>query len=411
LLVKTSDPPAPISSGLSSLTYTFGSGDAFLIASKYPSQLGNHISVALTNTDPDLDVGQYKLRVYYKGNLVETFTVSKDPDGRDGYGRNIYLQNIRSNYITIIDNPATAVVYTFATPVNLQGGAHTTPTSGQVISGYDQFRNKIYPVYVFMDGGYDTLAVKTNLIDICETSRKYSFAILSAPINVTDSATDLVNWRTNTLAANTSRAALYAPVIKIYNKDADVEVLTSPDGVVGAIYARTFRDYEPWYAPAGFTRGVLRVLDVKPVYSEGEINLLYDRQVNVLYKDPLNGIAVWGQKTLQTKPSKLDRVNVRLLMNVIEEATENFLKNFIFEFNDELTRLLIRNQLESYLSEVASRRGLYDFRVVCDESNNTPAIIDANGLVVDVYVKPISVAEYIIGRYTILPSGMSFDEV
>jgi hypothetical protein len=172
-----------------------------------------------------------------------------------------------------------------------------------------------------------------------------------------------------------------------------------------------------WYAPAGFNRGILNVLGLTDVFTQGERDALYVAQINPLQTFRGEGNVIWGQKTMQTKPSALDRVNVRRLLIILEKAISVSLKYFVFEPNSENTRLRITSMCESYL-DTLSAQGAFQtelgdkgYMVVCDSTNNTPDTIDRNELHVDVFVKPSRAAEIIELGVIITSTGASFTEL
>ena len=158
-------------------------------------------------------------------------------------------------------------------------------------------------------------------------------------------------------------------------------------------------------------RQISAIVDLVKNWTKGERDLLYTAGINPIRKNPAGGTAVWGQKTLQVKASATDRVNVRRLLVTIEKAVTISLDDYVFELNDRTTRILITNMIDGYLSDIAGNRGLYDYRVVCDESNNDGEVIDRNELWVDIYVKPVRAAEFIQLRTIITRTDVSFEEV
>jgi hypothetical protein len=368
--------------------------------------------------------GAFKLFLYKEisEQMIEqeSYVMSRNPDHRDGYGQNIYCEKVSeaSNLIRWIDNAA--VDYNVQ-PVNqltyaklTKGSSGVTATTGMLIIALKQLRNKRrYPVTLIMDAGWSVPAYQQAIIDVCE-SRGSTVGIFSTPISIEQSNNyleDLVSYRRRQLITSTSHAALYSPHLKIYDEFNDREIYVSPTGHVGAQISYTAANFEPWYAPAGNRRGVLNVLGLSREFNEGDMDYLYDNGINPIEFHETKGIRIWGQKTLLNRPSALDRLNVRMLLVVIEPAIEEFLDDFVFEFNDALTRLLIVDGLNPYLENIKRRRGLYAYSVVCDDSNNGPEIIDANEMYVDIFIQPVRVAELIHGRIIITKTGASFNIV
>lgn len=348
---------------------------------------------------------------------VERHTVSRNEDHVDGYGRNIYVEKIleSSNYVRWKDNKAVnSNVYPCnqTTYAKLTGGSlgHSA-TTGEHIIALRKFLNKRrYPVTLIMDTGWSVPAYQQAIIDVCE-SRGATLGILSTPIDVEQSANyleDLVAYRRRQLITSTSHAALYSPHVKIYDEYNDREIYISPTGHVGACISDTATNYEPWFAPAGNRRGVLNVLGVAKEFNEGDEDYLYDAGINPIDFHETYGIRIWGQKTLLARASALDRINVRMLLIVIEPAIDEFLQDFVFEINDEDTRADLVNKLTPYLESIQGRRGLYKFDVICSEENNTPEVIDNNEMIADIPIWPTRVAEKITGRISINSTGASF---
>lgn len=412
-----------LTAGLSDpTTYTFVLDELFLIYGANPGTWNNDIGVKVITTDvkePDAFI----IEVYKRSNPnvpVEVWTVSRIPGKKDGYGRNIYIEDALqgSLYIRALDNIAvdSSIMPVESTSIIWLGGG----SDGNAVTDADMIRalhtldsKDTYPVTLVIDGGWTTPAYHNELTLFCET-RKDCFAILSVPYVNEASASylnDIVNYRNVDLNANTSYAAMYTPHVLIYDKFNDRKIYVSPDGFVAGIISETASNYEIWYPPAGLRRGQIRVLDVRRRFTQGEMDYLYDNGINPIRFAIGKGITVWGQKTLLTRPSSLDRINVRLLLIVIENAIAEALEDFVFEINDANTRALIRAMIESYLSNIQARRGLYDYYVVCDETNNTQQDIDNYKLNVWVFVQPVKSAEYIQLNTIITRTGVSFQEV
>jgi phage tail sheath protein FI len=177
------------------------------------------------------------------------------------------------------------------------------------------------------------------------------------------------------------------------------------------VFSRTARESEQWFAPAGLRRGrLLTALDVEYTPTQGERDLLYGsgNSVNPIVKFPQDGITVWGQRTLQRTSSALDRVNVRMLLIFIKKNLIRLLRNFIFEPNDRVLWRQVGATIEPFLADIQARRGLTAFRVVVNETNNTPERIDRNELWVSVFLKPTRTVEFIVLNLVVLRTGASF---
>jgi len=429
VVAKTSgNGTAPLGVGLSSPdAYSFGSDDLFLLYSSDAGAWSDKIGIKLTKYADDPDKVKIPdtllIEVFLQGNEhtpVESFVVSRVQGAKDGFGKNIYIEDKmkQSNYLRAMDNvtqDASLLPDSTTAIVWLDGGDDgSAPTSGDFITAYDKFRNKSrYPLGLLMDGGFAEPSVQLNLIDIAE-QRQDAVAILSTPYSAEASANyinALVDYRQTSLNANSSYAGLFTSHVKIYDKDIDTELYISPDGFVAGTIAHVMETFEPWYPSAGWRRGVLNVLGLSRVFTEGEMDVLYDKGINPIKQDPVRGKAIWGQKTLYALPSALDRLYTRLLLNYMETNIASVLEGFIFELNDEATRAGISSLVDSFMASVKARRGVYDYKVVCDDTNNTPYVIDNYNLFVDVFIQPVKAAEYINLRVIITRTGVNFSQV
>jgi len=357
----------------------------------------------------------YKVNSDQTFTLVEQYTCSRDENKKDGYGTNIYVEDVleASNYIRAIDNTA---VYKTVLPTNQsqvlkldKGDDGSTVSDTYMLTALDALASKrdIF-VTLLLDGDWTTPAYqKQGLLSLAET-RKDCFALLGIPIS-DETASSYMNavleYRKEELNANSSYGALYTAHLYIQDKYNDRKIYVGCDGYVGAAISETASNYEIWYPVAGPRRGVLKVLDVARRYTEGDQDVLYDNGINPIDFYPGKGIRIWGQKTLLARPSALDRINVRLLLITIEPAIAEFLEDFLFEFNDAITRALIVSGIESYMQNIKSRRGVYDFTVVCSEENNPPSVIDANKMSVYLYLQPVKSAEWITLTTIITSTG------
>ena len=176
------------------------------------------------------------------------------------------------------------------------------------------------------------------------------------------------------------------------------------------VYSFNDRVAHPWFAPAGLNRGGLNVSRAEVKLTSAMRDTLYDARVNPIATFPRNGVVAFGQKTLQKKASALDRINVRRLLINLKNFIGDTSKNLVFEQNTSNTRNRFLNTVNPFLESVQQRQGLFAFRVVMDESNNTPDVIDKNQLVGQVLLQPTKTAEFIILDFTILPTGATFGE-
>jgi hypothetical protein len=211
---------------------------------------------------------------------------------------------------------------------------------------------------------------------------------------------------------NSNYAVTYANWIKTYDSFSDKFVWIPTSSYAAAAYARTDTNAQPWIAPAGLTRGVLNnVVDLAFNPNQKQRDFLYTISLNPVVSFTGEGFVLFGQKTLQNKPSAFDRVNVRRLFLALERATNNALKYFVFEPNTDFTRTRLRNTITPIFELAKNTEGLYDYLIVCDERNNTPDVIDRNELAVDIYIKPAKAAEFILVNFIATRTGQNFQEL
>ena len=208
---------------------------------------------------------------------------------------------------------------------------------------------------------------------------------------------------------DTNYAAVYYPWVKVLDDSVNRPVLVPPSVIVpGAIAASDVSG--EWFAPAGLNRGVLRnVIEARMNLNQAERDTLYNERVNPIATFPNTGVCIWGQKTLQQKPTALDRINVRRLLIAVKKYIASASRYLVFEQNTEDTRARFLSIVNPYLESIQQRQGLYAFRVQMDESNNTPDVVDRNQLVGGIFLQPTRTAEYIILDFNIMPTGATFD--
>jgi len=210
-------------------------------------------------------------------------------------------------------------------------------------------------------------------------------------------------------AKNTSYAAAYWPWVQTIDPDSAQLVWVPASTMVAGVYAYNDSVSEPWFAPAGINRGGLgTVVRAEKKLSQANRDTLYQNKVNPIASFPGTGIVVYGQKTLQTKASALDRVNVRRLLIALKSYISQVAQNLVFEQNTIATRNQFLSQVNPYLESVQQRQGLYAFKVIMDDSNNTADVIDRNQMVGQIYIQPTRTAEFIYLDFNILPTGAVF---
>jgi phage tail sheath protein FI len=362
-------------------------------------------------------------------STVEVWNVSTDEYRVDDSGNRKFAETVineSSNYIRISMNETqkNAEIAISQTDFQSFGGGQDSSddrvadivTDADIMLALDLYANaEEIDVNIFIDSNKST-TVKAYIVSICE-DRKDSIAVLdclSTDVinNIGTEAEDLRAYRKDTLNENTSYAALYSNWLDVYDKWNGKYRWIPASGFVAGIYANTDDVADPWFAPAGLNRALLgnvRRLAWNP--TKGERDVLYKNGINPIVSFAGQGKVVWGQKTLLDKESAFNRINVRRLFIVLEKAISTAAKYFLFEPNDDLTRMMLVNMIDPFLRDVRSRRGIYDYMVVCDTTNNTAERIDRNELWCDIYIKPTRAAEFIVLNFIATKTGASFTEI
>jgi hypothetical protein len=362
--------------------------------------------------------------------IKEVFYVSTNETKVDDQGNNIFAPNVinqQSKYIRIALN-ANAVNTNFYFVTNdyeqLSGGmdgftawdADPALEDVEVLAAYNLYENsEVIDVNIFIDAD-KRLAVKQRLVEL-SAARKDCMALVdcysTSVVNQSGSeVTNLRDFRLSTFNENSSYVALYGNWLEMFDQWSSKYRWVPASGHVAGIFANTDDVSDPWFAPAGLNRALLtnvRRLAWSPTL--GERDILYKNGINPIVSFAGQGKVIWGQKTMLDKSSAFNRINVRRLFIVMEKAISTAAKYFLFEPNDEFTRLSIVNMIEPFLRDVRGRRGIYDFMVVCDERNNTGERIDRQELWVDIYVKPTKAAEFIVLNFIATKTSASFTEL
>jgi len=300
------------------------------------------------------------------------------------------------------------------------GTDDNAPTAGEVALGFDLFEdaesvdvNLLFAV-PGADGG-DDVTVANDLLGIA-TARKDCVAFISPPVEDTankSNADAVANVKAFAdQLTSTSYGVIDSTALKVYDKYNDVYRWIPAAGHTAGLCANTDNVADAWFSPAGYTRGqLLGVTKIAVNPKQADRDTLYKARVNPITSFPGQGIVLFGDKTAQAKPSAFDRINVRRLFIVLEKAIATAAKYQLFEFNDEFTRAMFRNMVEPFLRDVKGRRGITDFAVVCDETNNTGQIIDTNQFVADIYIKPARSINFITLNFIATRTGVEFSEI
>ncbi len=250
----------------------------------------------------------------------------------------------------------------------------------------------------------DHSSVWTSILDMVE-QRADAFFIADAG----NASTPLSATVTQAESVDSNYAAVYYPWVKTIDVNTNKLITVPPSVLLPGVFAANDRVAAEWFAPAGLNRGgLVGAVSVLDKVTQSERDTLYEGKVNPICQFPGQGIVVWGQKTLQDKPSALDRINVRRLLLTVRKYIASTSKYLVFEQNSSETRNRFLNIVNPYLESIQQRQGLYAFRVVMDETNNTPDVIDRNILKGAIYLQPTKTAEFIQIDFNILPTGASF---
>lgn len=372
------------------------------------------------------------------GSVLEVYknvsraTDSKTEDGNGNYYREVINQ--ASQYVWAVNDRSTAVSNTalnVTSATNNQvlelyfdngsnGADESSVSLGDLAAAYDKFASgEDVDISLIMTGkargGPSQAQLGNYLVDNIAEKRKDCVVFISPPKNtvvnnIGNEVDAIVEFR------NANRSSSYAFMdsgyMYMYDRYNDVYRWVPLNGSIAGLAVRTDRTNDPWWSFAGFNRGQLKNV-VKLAWNpkKAERDQLYKSNVNPVNTFPGDGTVLYGDKTLQAKASAFDRINVRRLFIVLEKAISNYAKYSLFEFNDDITRSLFKSRIIPYLRDVKSRRGLYEFLVVCDKTNNTGEVIDRNEFVGDIKVKPARSINFITLNFVAVGTSVSFSEI
>ena len=375
-------------------------------------------------------LGDYVQNYNSTTNQIE---ISGSFPNRSAYVRVSNVPNPTPNYF---DNAGVAkAIYKGFIPAN-GSGSFGNATGNLFTNGSTAFYNQITSATPVNNVQGIPSASYTNMIALMANQDDYRFNVLLAPglfnnlqtsqctsiINNTQNRGDsifvldpvaynglIADAVTQAQSRNTSYAASYWPWVQTQDPDSGQNVWVPASTMIGGVYAFNDTVAEPWFAPAGINRGGLStVIRAAQKLSQSDRDTLYTGKVNPIATFPGTGVVVYGQKTLQTAASALDRVNVRRLLIALKSYISQVAQNLVFEQNTIATRNQFLSQVNPYLESVQQRQGLYAFRVIMDDSNNTPDVIDRNELIGQIYIQPTKTAEFIYLDFNILPTGATF---
>ena len=369
--------------------------------------------------------------------VYENLSRASDAIGEDGttaFYKTIVSDN--SRYVWATNDRAEAVT---ATATNLANSTTSLPYSKSFVGGRDGVNENTATVAA-LAAAYDIFADATSvdvsllmagksvgasngaqlanyLIDNIAEVRKDCVVFVSPQKEDVvgtavegSQASNIVAFRQS--VRNSSYAFIDSGYKYQYDKYNDVYRYVPLNGDIAGLTARSDDLRDPWFSPAGFSRGQIRNL-VKLAYSPNKTDrdLLYKNDINPVITQPGQGTVLFGDKTALGRPSAFDRINVRRLFIILQKTIATAANQMLFEFNDEFTRAQFLNLVEPFLRDVQGRRGITDFRVVCDETNNTPEVVDTNRFVGDIYIKPAKSINFIQLNFVAVRSGVEFNEV
>jgi len=367
-------------------------------------------------------------------SILETFAfVSQASDAKKNDGTSNFYKDVINNeseWIWWTDHDSNLtdagetvaantsfVTVTSAIEDSLSGGSDdNAPTAGEIASGYDLLEDSETEDVNLLFAAPDANGVNTianDLISIA-VARKDCMAFVSPPIEDTvgssSPASDVKAFADS--LTSSSYASCDSTALYVYDKYNDVYRYIGAAGHQAGLCANADRVADAWFSPAGVNRGqLLGITKLAFNPKQADRDTLYKARVNPIVSMPGQGTLLFGDKTLLSRPSAFDRINVRRLFIVLEKAISTAAKAQLFEFNDEFTRAQFRNLVEPFLRDVKGRRGLTDFLVVCDATNNTGQVIDSNRFVADIFIKPARSINFITLNFIATRTGVEFSEI
>ena len=403
----------------------------------------DELHVAVYDKTGDITGFSVDVKGQRTASIIEVFpAMSKNTAAKTTQGGNNYYADVifrSSGFIYWTDHIsggtnwgtdiATGTDYTLVSGVNvdtLTGGTDDySVTAGEVEVAYDKFADtENLDINLVLGGpssgvadteaGQDTFV--TMITDLVE-DRKDCVGFVSpyraATVGVTSSITQTENVKNAFDKCPSSSYMVFDSGYKyMYDKYSDVYRFVPLNGDTAGLCAYTDNVADPWFSPAGYNRGNVRSA-IKLAYNpmKADRDILYKARINPVVDFPGQGVTLFGDKTALAKPSAFDRINVRRLFLVLEKAIATAAKYMLFEFNDEFTRAQFRNMVEPFLRDVQGRRGIFDFRVICDSTNNTGEVIDRNEFIGDIYIKPARSINFITLNFIAVRTGVAFSEV
>ncbi len=384
------------------------------------SGVADEMHIAIIDTDGKFSGVQ--------GTVLEKFeNVSKAVDAKTDDGSpNYYVTKLfnSSKYVYSADVQAGALNWgsgatgtTFDSLANyevkLVGGTDTAPTDADIITAYDLFGNADeVNISLFITGEATATTADAALTIVNQRRDCVAFVSPLRQDAVNSIDMDAIISYRNSLVPSTSYSFMDSGFKYQFDKYNNVYRYVPLNADIAGLAARTDKDRDPWWSFAGFNRGqILNAIKLSWNPTKAQRDELYQHNINPVSAFQGEGIILYGDKTMQQKASAFDRINVRRLFIVLEKTISSAAKYSLFEFNDEFTRAQFVAMVEPFLRDVKARRGIYDFKVVCDGTNNTPQVIDTNGFVGDIYIKPARSINYIQLNFIAVRTGVDFTEI
>jgi len=362
-----------------------------------------------------------------QSNYIEAVIGNQSVDVSQGYtnvsgdytnkSRYIRVKQVLTSSINYFDNNGTPKTSLVGTIPNAQTGSFDSATgvncgvyglstsnytsSLNLLANKDEFRFNVITV-----PGQTTTTGAATITTLISLAQDRGDVI--AVIDVTDKGANLSTATSNALSYDNSYAATYYPWVQVNAPNTGKLTWVPPSTIIPSVFAYNDRVSAPWFAPAGFTRGGLSVIQAERKLSPSDRDTLYAGNVNSIATFPGQGVVAYGQKTLQKKASALDRINVRRLLIELKSYIGQIANTLVFEQNTASTRNRFLSQVNPYLDSIQQRQGLYAFKVVMDDTNNTSDVIDRNQLVGQIYIQPTKTAEFIILDFNVTPTGATF---
>lgn len=396
-------------------TLTLGTDDLFAVYAIDPGTWNQTLRVAITKINTTDNT--FRIALFNPGQTqpFEQWDVSRTKQ-LDGYGRQMYLEeriNPVSSTIRVLNNTTNVQnpSYVYTTPIAMAGGTNgTTPTLADIAAAWNLFADpEEIPIRIMLNGGYADPVVHRAMDTIAQT-RRDCVAILDTPSDQQDYIS-AVAYRNTVLNLDSTWSALYTSDQVIVDQDTDTTLFVPPSGFVGRALARADRLYGPGWAAAGMERGDVSSLGSRYFYNQGQRNLMSENQVNYIrtFRGG-RGFKIWEQFTCTQKPQATQLLSVRMLLIFINASVNDFLLYHVFDPNDAITRRRIKSRIEQFLDLLVSSRGLYRYKVVCDDTNNKPQNIDEGILLVDGYLEPTIPARRILFTTIVTATGASTKE-